>query len=80
MCPHCVHPFSTLNGSSRLQDGDVQMLPPMFNRRQAEEWREFSFTHQCSEGTLTTIRSHHSLLPGPSGKEGEGVRAPAGGG
>ncbi|KAI0661402.1 hypothetical protein C8Q70DRAFT_911816 [Cubamyces menziesii] len=22
----------------RLQDGDVQMLPPMFNRRQAEEW------------------------------------------
>lgn len=33
--------FSTLTGSSRLQDGDMPAPLPMFNRRQAEEWREF---------------------------------------
>lgn len=35
--------FSTLMRPSRLQDGDIPALPPMFNRRQAEEWRKYPF-------------------------------------
>ena len=36
-----AHSFPTLTGSSSLQHGDVPVPMPMFNRRQAEEWREF---------------------------------------
>ena len=38
--PQSIRFFSTLTGFSRLQDGDIPALPPIFNRRQAEEWRE----------------------------------------